>query len=863
MAAIVNGAWNKEFLMLRIDEIYIENMKEGCITDNPQPSIRFSLASDRQDTVMAGAHVRIGEWETTTDSQLDILYDGALAPFTAYPVVITARDNHGESAAAGALFTTGRLGLPWEAKWITDKAHAPKKGQSPLPMTFRKGFSTNKPVARAYITATAIGIFELSLNGRTVTNEYFAPGFTSYKNTLQYVYYDVTDMLKAENELLAVVGGGWAVGRFTYASKSQITAKRQAFLMELFIEYVDGSREKLRTDESWRVTMDGNHRFGDFYDGETYDATVALDKAAWKNADVARLGFTPRITARYGCPVTAHEAFTPLKTFTAPSGETIYDFGQNFAGVVRLEIDGQRGQTITVRHAEILAHGELCVNSLRTAKAMLTFICTDGKQVYSPKLTYMGFRYVGIRGIAPENIRVLAYALYSDIEETGAFECSDPLINKLQSNITWSGKSNFVDIPTDCPQRDERQGWTGDISIFASTACYQFDLSRFLDKWLADVRHEQGVLGGIPLVVPKHGNAAPTVSTACWGDSCILVPWAEYLARGSKALLEKQYPCMRKYHRSVERWAALFSVGRRRYIWKLLFQFGDWCAPDGYIRDWMKKGKWIATAYFAGTSAIMERIAAILGKEQDAAHYHALRSKICDAYRRVFTDGNGKLAREFQTGYVLPLYFGMVGGRERENMTGRLNELVKENGYHLSTGFAGTPYLLFALADNGYADSAYRLLLQDTCPSWLYEVKAGGTTLWERWDAVGPDHEKNGLAFGESDKEASFNHYAYGAVGDFLYRRVLGIEAVEAGYKSFRVKPLPGGGLTWARGGIKTPYGTIAFAWRIEDDAFRLHVEIPVSTTCMLTLPGGETKTLGSGTYEIEEPIAHQQEEGP
>lgn len=839
--------------MLNIDEIYVENRRDGCVTDNPRPSIRFSLSSDRRDTSLTQAVVKIGAWEKTADSQLDILYDGQLAPFSTYPVEIMAYDNHGESAAARAVFQTGRLDLPWEAKWITDKSHTPKNRQSPRPMTFHKGFSVSKPVERAYITATAIGIFELSLNGQTVTDEYFAPGFTSYKNTLQYVYYDVTKLLNAKNDLLVVVGGGWAVGRFTYESKSRITAKRQALLLELFIQYDDGECEKLVTDESWQATLEGNYRFGDFYDGETYDATVELDKSAWKSVDITRLGFMPHITARYGLPVTAHEVFTPVESFTAPSGELICDFGQNFAGVVRLELHGKRGQIVTVRHAELLQDGELCVKSLRTAKATLTYICTEGRQTYSPKLTYMGFRYIGVSGIERESIRVAACAVYSDIEETGAFACSDPLINKLQSNIVWSGKSNFVDIPTDCPQRDERQGWTGDISIFAGTACYQFDMSRFLDKWLTDVRLEQGALGGIPLVVPKHGNSAPTVSTACWGDCCILVPWTEYMARGSRVFLEKQYSTMRKYHRSVERWASLFSIGRRRYIWKLLFQFGDWCAPEGNIRDWMAKGPWIATAYFAGTAAIMERAAEILGKERDASHYRRLRHKICDAYSRVLTDGNGRLRREFQAGYVLPLYFGMTEAGARENMAKRLNDLVKENGYHLSTGFAGTPFLLFALADNGYLDTAYLLLMQDTCPSWLYEVKAGGTTLWEQWDALKPD--------GSVNSTVSFNHYAYGAVGDFLYRRVAGIEAMTGGYRVFRIKPMPGGGLTSTRGRLKTPYGTVVSDWRIDGGMFKLHVEIPVSTTCTVALPSGNTQTVGSGSYDYMEPASNEQEE--
>lgn len=840
--------------MLKVERVRIENMEAGCITDAPQPAISFSLWSDRQGTALSHARVKIGDWETETDAQLDIPYTGTLAPFTAYPVQVTVHDNHGEQAEGTACFQTGRLGLPWDAKWITDASHTPEKNKSPLPMTFQKSFAATKAVRRAYVTLSAIGVVDLTLNGQRVTEDYFVPGFTSYKNDLQYVFYDVTHLLAGSNTLTAVVGGGWAVGRFTYGSKSQITAKRQALLLELFIEYDDGTAEKIISDESWQVTTKGNVRFADFYDGETYDATVDLSKAPWRQADVMRLPFAPRITARIGCPVTAHERMEPIHHFTAPDGEEVYDFGQNFAGVICLKIEGTRGQTITVRHAEVLSHGALSVASLRTAKAMITYTCKDGHQSYSPRLTYMGFRYVGLSGIAQEQVKVSAVALYSQISEIGSFACSDPLLNQLQSNILWSGKSNFVEIPTDCPQRDERMGWTGDLSVFSHTACFDFDLSRFLDKWLRDVRSEQNRWGGIPFVVPRQGDIWPVVPTACWGDACIIVPWAEYMARGSKSLLEKQYPCMKRYLKAVKRWAGLFSVGEKRYVWKLLFQFGDWCAPEGTPKEWMKKGAWIGTAFYAHICGLAAQIADILGKPEDAASYRALREKICAAYLHVFTDGNGRLLEEFQTGYVLPIHFDMADENTKRHMAENLARLVKERDYHLSTGFTGTPYLLFALADWGQEDTAFRLLMQDTCPSWLYEVKHGGTTFWEQWDAVSPDNEKHGLAPDESGSGVSFNHYAYGAVGDFLYRRVAGLEPTSGGYKTFRVKPLPGGGVTWAKVSHQSPYGQIVCAWEVVGEAFQIEVQVPCGSEAMVVLPNGSEHRVTSGTHSFHVP---------
>ncbi len=846
--------------MLKLSSIKIDGLKEGCVTD-AAPCISFALESDVPGEALAKAVITCGSWQTETADQINNLYGGALAPFTRYEVQVAATGASGETAEAAAFFETGRLGTPWQGRWITDMGYTAPEKQSPVPMTFRRRFALEKgkPVRRAWVNATALGVYELSLNGKKVGADYFAPGFTSYLHQIQYQTYDVTPLLTAENTLLAEVAGGWAVGSFTHTRKNRIYADRQAFLCELYIEYEDGSRSCIATGGDWDVTLESRYKTAEWYDGETFDANVDLDKVAWKKADVTAPRGVPKLLAQYGSPVRAQGVMRPVSRFTAPSGELIYDFGQNFAGVVSAALNGKKGQTVTFRHAEVLVDGELFVKSLRTAKATATCLCRDGRQAYSPRLTYMGFRYVGVRGVRPEDIELSALVLHADVEEIGSFACSNELLNRLEQNIRWGGKSNFVDIPTDCPQRDEREGWTGDIAVFARTACYHFDMGRFFEKWLRDMRAEQGRGGGIPMVIPKAGNGFPAMANSCWGDSCVLVPWAEYLARGNKVLLEKQYPAIRRFLKAAKWWSAFLAfTPSGRYIWRFPWHFGDWCAPDVTVRQWLAKGKWVGTAYFANSCAITAQIAEVLGKPQDAAYYHALRAKIVKAYRKVFTDGAGKLKKEFQTGYVLPLAFAMSEGAETTAMAENLARLVREAGNHLTTGFTGTPYLLFALSDNGHAAAAFNLLLQEGCPSWLYEVKAGGTTIWERWDAMRPDGTVNiGDLTGNKPEEesgggmVSFNHYANGAVGDWLYRRVAGIEAISGGYKRFRVAPLMGGGLTSARGRVQTPYGAAASDWRIEGGIFHIEVTVPVSAACTLALPNDETHELASGVHRF------------
>lgn len=842
--------------MMTISWIKIENQKTGCITDFA-PNISFALESDDDGEALHSAVITCGDWSMKTTDQVNNLYGGSLEPFSTYHVHIHAVSCSGKTAEATASFQTGRLKTPWQAKWITDSGYDFPEKISPKPMAFRYSFATKKKIQRAFINASALGVYELMLNGSKIGNEYFAPGLTSYEHQIQYQTYDVTHLLNENNTLMAFAAGGWAAGAFNYVRKNKISADRQAFLCELHIEYEDGSSRVVCTDDSWEVTEESQYKMAEWYDGETYDATVDLEQIHWKHADVTAPHGNPALIAQYGPPVVARQRMVPLSCTITPGNELIYDFGQNFAGVISAKIKGKAGQKIIFRHAEVLVDGELFVKSLRTAKATATYLCKDGEQVYSPRLTYMGFRYVGVTGIAAEDLELSALVLYSDIEDTGTFSCSHDLINQLNENIRWGGKSNFVDIPTDCPQRDERQGWTGDFAVFAQTACYNFDMSGFIDKWLMDMRSEQGRGGGIPMVVPRAGDSWPVMATSCWGDSCVLVPWAEYLARGNKGLLRKQYPAIKKFLKAAKRWSSFLALGQRRYIWQLLYHFGDWCAPDETVMQWIRKGKWVGTAYFANSCGIASKIAKILGYEEDAAYYDGLREKIARAYRKVFTDGAGKLKKEFQTAYVLPLHFGMTQGNETMAMVENLVKLVHDAGNHLTTGFTGTPYLLFALSDNGRLDAAYDLLFEESCPSWLYEVKAGGTTIWERWDALRPDGTVNINDLTKEKEEdsnggmVSFNHYANGAVGDWLYRRIAGIEPTSGGYKTFQIAPMPGGGITSARGSVQTPYGIVLSDWNTVEGMFHIHIEVPVSTTCTLKLPNGERHVVASGRFDF------------
>ena len=842
---------------LKILSFTADGMSKPFVTDT-LPHFSFRYAGE-----MKAAHLCVDGVIADAAAQIAVPCPvAALKPFADYTAVLTV-ENGTQQDTASFCFRTGRLDTPWQAKWITDGEYVFKeKKVSPRVMTFRKSFQTKKNVARAELQATALGIYELTLTGKKVGDDYFAPGFTSYKHDLQYQTYDVTQALQEENTLTAEVAGGWAVGSFVFTRANRITANRQALLLEVRITYADGSQELICTDDSWEVTLDGPVKLADFYDGEDYDARVALEKASWHKASLETVAIHPAITAQIGLPVVRREHFT-AEFLGEVNGKLIYDFGQNFAGIVSLKLRGREGQVVTVRHAEILnADGDLNTVFLRSARATLCYTCREGQQEYTPRFTYMGFRYISVEGIAKEDVEVCAWALYSDIQENGTFRCSNDLLNRLNENIRWGAKSNFVEIPTDCPQRDERMGWTGDIAVFAPTAVFNFDMTRFLRKWLRDVRAEQFKTGGIPNTVPAQSYGFPTtmpnMAVDFWDDACILVPWAVYMASGDKTVLEEAYDSMERYVKACKFWAGLIGFGKQRYIWHTpsVFHFGDWVAPDvPKMSQWQGRSKWTATASLCNTSAMLARISQILGRTEKAEQYQALSRRVADAYQSLLMDDDGKLKQqEFQTGYVLPLYFNMLDAQHTKAAAAHLAALVEKNDYCIGTGFPGTPYILFALLDNGYADTAYRMLLNTKCPSWLYEVKVGATTVWERWDGL----DENGQCPIGNDGTGgmiSYNHYASGAVGDFLYRRVAGLEPTTAGYRTFRVCPVPGGGLTWAEASVMTPYGKAASAWKIEEgNQFTQTVVVPAGTVCTLTMPSGKVQTLTQGIYTVSEP---------
>lgn len=854
--------------MLKIKKFTCEGLESGCVTDNRSPRFSFFCESDRNGAYVKTATVTVGDWSAEILPGEIISYGGALlAPFTRYTALIDATDDRGENAHGEISFETGRLDTPWCGSFVTDGNYKfTEKKVSPRPMIFVREIKPDpeKKLASAKIYCTALGIFEIEIDGEKIGDEYFAPGFTSYKHTLQYCVYDATENLRDGGTLAAFVGGGWAVGSFVFTRKNRITAPRQSFLAEVRLTYTDGSIQTIGTDSSWLVSTSCRYLKSDFYDGETVDGRIDVARDGTLHAAAKeKIKINPRITAAFGAPVKAHETMTPVSV-NKVGNQLVYDFGQNFAGVIKAEINASVGQKVVFRHAELLnGDGTPNMKLLRSAKQTAEYICRDGKQTYSPRLTYMGFRYVSVEGIDEKDIELSALALYSDMNVIGSFECSDERVNRLQKNIMWSAKSNFMDIPTDCPQRDERMGWTGDIAVFAPTACFGFDMSRFLEKWLGDVKDEQLKSGGIPNTVPVQGYGfpatMPVMAVDFWGDACVLVPYAEYLARGDKKLLEKMYPTMCKYVKACKFWAGFLSVGKKRYIWNTpgILHFGDWLCPDlPKMSQWQARRTWTATASLAGTSGLVGKIARILGKDSDAKKYRELSEKVKAAYRDVLTDGKGKLKVQFQTAYVLPLHYGIFTPETAKAAADNLAALVEKNDYKIGTGFPGTPYILFALADNGRADVAYKMLMNEECPSWLYEVKAGGTTIWERWDGLKSDGTLNA---GESDGTGgmiSFNHYASGAVGDFLYKRVAGIEPLAAGYKTSRIAPVVGGGLTRAAASTVTPYGKLSSSWRIVQGRFEIDVEVPMNTHCELVLPSGEKRMLDGGVYRFAEGTA-------
>jgi len=749
----------------------------------------------------------------------------------------------------------------WTAQFVTPDWEEDTSRPQPCPL-LRREFDVHEGVVKARLYVTALGVYEAELNGVTIGNAILNPGWTSYDHRLHYQTFDVTDVLReGRNALGALLGDGWYRGRLGFAGgRRNIYGDRLALLAQLEIDYADGTSQHIVTDESWRAAR-GPILSSDLYDGERYDARLerpGWSKPAYNDHDwvsVRRLNRTlATLTSPSGPPVRRTELVPPMAITTSPSGRTIIDFGQNLVGRLRLRVCGEAGQTITLRHAEVLEHGELCTRPLRLAQATDSYTLRgDDEEIWEPRFTFHGFRYAEVEGWPGEVHRddIRAVVCHSDLERIGWFECSDPLINQLHENVVWSMRGNFLSIPTDCPQRDERLGWTGDIQVFAPTACFLYESAGFLASWLADLAAEQDTARGVvPFVVP---NILPmhSIPAAAWGDAAVIVPWVLYQRYGDYGILAAQFESMRAW---VEHIASLAGKG---HLWNTGFQFGDWLdpsAPPDKPGDARTDPHVVATAYFARSAELLGQAAGILGRTEEEARYLHLAAEVREAFNAEYVTPAGRVLSDAETAYALALQFGLLKNAEQRQHAGqRLVNLVRGSGYHISTGFVGTPLMCDALCSVGYDNAAFHLLMQRECPSWLYPVTMGATTIWERWDSLLADSSVN------PGEMTSFNHYALGAIADWLHRTVGGLSPAAAGYRHLAMRPHPGGGLTSARARHVTPYGMAECAWTIEDGHIEVVVVVPPNTTASVTLPRSDEAVIeiGSGTHRWIYPYQH------
>lgn len=718
-------------------------------------------------------------------------------------------------------------------------------------------------VAEAVLHATARGVFTASVNGAAVSDEVLSPGWSSYEWRLRYRSYDVARLLPGDGPVVLglALGNGWHRGRLGWQGRRAIYGDELGALAQLEIVFVDGHRQRIVTDGSWTAGPSAVVA-NDLYDGQTIDARLVDD--AWQRpgfvganwVGVHTQPFDPGILVSYIGPVVRRQQeLRPVRVWMSPAGRTLVDFGQNLVGWLRVTARGEPGAVITVRHAEVLEDGELGTRPLRTAAATDRFVLSGGVDVFEPTLTFHGFRYAQVDGWPGDSIEelqsaVTAVVVHSDMARIGHFACSEEPLNQLHRNVVWGTRGNFLDVPTDCPQRDERLGWTGDIAVFAPTAAFLFDVSGFLRDWLADLAAEQRAAGGlVPFVVPDVLKYTPATdfptpeSTAIWSDAAVWVPWALWQATGDRQVLAETYEAMTVHLHRVE--SLLSDTG----LWDTGFQFGDWldptAPPDRPFEAKADNGV-VATACYYRSARIVADAAATLGHEDDAAYFDGLAERTRAAFVKHYVTDGGHIVSDAVTVYALAICFNLLDEPTRSVAGERLATLVEENGHRIATGFAGTAFVCDALTETGHLDHAYRLLMQRECPSWLYPVTMGATTMWERWDAMLPDGTINPGAM------TSFNHYALGAVADWMHRQIGGIAPAEPGYRSVRVAPRPGGGLTWAETSLDTPHGRIAVAWRLAPTG-RLDVEVtvPDGITAEVDLPGAEPHRIGAGHHHI------------
>ena len=747
----------------------------------------------------------------------------------------------------------------WSGEWIGSPIVGGARTTAPCPY-LRKEFALNRPVRQARLYVSALGLFECWLNGERVGEDVFTPGWTNYRKRVQYLTYDVTQVLKGgENVIGAILGDGWYCGHVAQLDR-QNYGDRPRFLAQLEVTYADGSCVVVTSDASW-LTKSGPILESDMIMGESYDAR--LEMPGWDRARYDANGWLPAVVfddpeidlvAKVNPPVRKHEELVPVADPNDirlwPTSNWIFDLGQNMVGRIRLKVTGSAGKTVRMRFAEVLnPDGTLYTSSLRSARATDYYTLRGGgEEIYEARFTYHGFRYVELSGLPdkPGRDAVTGIVLHSDIPRSGEFECSDPTIIQLQHNIVWSQKGNFVEVPTDCPQRDERLGWTGDAQVFIPTAAYNMDVAAFFTKWQQDLADSQSEIGEFPPVIPAvHPFGLTNDGGPAWADAGVICPWTVYQVYGDRDLLARHYDSMKCFVEYLRETSVNLIRIHPQALRKGIFGgFGDWLSTNAETpRDL------IGTAYFAYCTRLLAQIAGVIGKAEDQTKYELLSTQVKEAFIRRYVTPDGLVAGLTQTGYGLALAFDLMPEPSRAAAVEALVDDIEKRGWHLSTGFVGTPLILKALTDAGRLDVAYKLLFQKTWPSWLYPVSVGATTIWERWDGWTDD---KGFQTPEMN---SFNHYAYGAVGAWLYTTLAGISVDPhyPGYKQFILRPRPGGGITSAKGAYQSVYGEIISDWKLHDGVFTWKVAIPSNTSAIAWVWNAEGKEVHEFGKKIDQ----------
>ena len=724
--------------------------------------------------------------------------------------------------------------MEWKGKWI-----GPAQSMGDVCPVFAREFSKGdfpgKEIESVQLQVTAMGVYEAQLNGKRVGDYVLAPGWTSYETRHQYQCYDITELVEDRNRLEITVGKGWyrspVPGWITEEGKAQRAAIPAGLIAELKITFTDTTTAVISTDETWQAA-ESRIRFSEIYDGEVYDASFEVSDY---QPVVLLERTTDNLIPQQGEKITEHEYVKAARCFTAPNGEVVVDFGQEVTGYIQFTVDAKAGEKVEISHGEVLdKDGNFYNANYRSAKSKIYYTCCDGAQTYKPKMTFFGFRYIRLDQFpgTPCADQFYAVAVHSDMKRTGRLRSSNPLLNQLFSNIIWGQKGNFLDVPTDCPQRDERMGWTGDAQAFVKTASYNFDVDRFFTKWLADMAADQRPDGSIGHVVPTLYVGS---GSAAWDDAAAICPWQIYLTYGDKEILRQQFDCMKKYIGFIT------NSTKDPYLWTGGEHYEDWLGLDAPVGSYKgsSRADFIASAFYAYSTSLVVKAGRVLG--EDISEYERLYQGIVDTFRKTFTD------YRTQTEHVLAVHFGLA--EDPQKTADALAEMIKACGSKLQTGFVGTPYLLHVLSGYGHTELAYTLLLRTEYPSWLYPVTKGATTVWEHWDGI----MENG-DFWSTDMN-SFNHYAYGAVADWVYEAAAGIQTVEdaPGFARVKIAPQPDSRLDWLEASIETRKGTVRSLWKQEEGRIRYEITTPSPAEIVIA---GKTMEVEAGDYIFYSEIA-------